>query len=61
VSAHQQGLPGGEGHEVFGLGQLGEQRIRVDVEALLAGTRAKVEIQTPLETLLYELGVGRHL
>mmetsp|Transcript_52397 Transcript_52397/g.123802 ORF Transcript_52397/g.123802 Transcript_52397/m.123802 type:complete len:472 (-) Transcript_52397:314-1729(-) len=55
------GEGGGVRLELLGLGQRGQERLRVDVHALLDSARAEVQIQTALEALVEEAVVQRHL
>lgn len=61
VAGVLDGGRGGEGAEVLGVGQLGDEAVRVDLRVLAEGPRAEVEVQAPLEALLEEGGVARHL
>eukprot|EP00976_Prorocentrum_cordatum_P107604 1194671-Prorocentrum_minimum.AAC.1 len=61
VPLKQHALPGGEGLEVLGLGQLGQQALGVHVDALLAGAGAQVQVQAPLKPLVDVVRVRRHL
>lgn len=49
---------GRERLKVAGRGKLGDQTLRVDVQAVLPDTRRKVKIQATFETLLNELAVS---
>lgn len=52
---------GGEGLQVLGLGQLGDQALGVHIDPLLLGARAEVQVQAALKALLNEEGVHGHL
>ena len=44
----------GEGLQVLGLGQLGDQALGIHIDPLLFRTGAQVEVQTALKALLDE-------
>mmetsp|Transcript_66385 Transcript_66385/g.163590 ORF Transcript_66385/g.163590 Transcript_66385/m.163590 type:complete len:424 (-) Transcript_66385:475-1746(-) len=51
----------GEGPEVLGLGQLGQERLGVNVHPLLHSAGAQIEVEAPLKTLVQDAGVVRDL
>ena len=61
VASVAQQQCGGEGLQVLGLGQLGDQALGVHIDPLLFGTGAQVEIQTALKALFDEGGVHWNL
>lgn len=61
VASIAQQQRGGEGLQVLGLGQLGDQALGIHIDALLLGARAEVEVQAALKALLDEGGVHGHL
>ena len=56
--SQQQG--GGEGLQVLGLRQLGDQALGIHIDSVLLGTGAQVQVQAALKALLDEGGVHGH-